>query len=344
MKVKIILSFVFAILMLTSCKIRAQMPKVLTEPARFKLAADYSREHRGISVLVMKGDKIVFEDYENSATADTPWLLFSGTKSFSGAMLCAAIQDRLISGFDEKVSDTITEWKSDRQKSQITIRQLLSLTSGVNAGQIGVVPSYKDAINSPTRFVPGRNFEYGPVPYQAFGELMTRKLKAKNETVMAYMKRRILDPLSIRVSDWRVQNGQPLLPQGASLTAREWVKFGLFMKNGGKWNGKQLIPKKLLDELIIGSKANPAYGITFWLNHPGKNPIGKEIGGASEIGGGGFADGLSDLFLAAGANNQRLYIIRSLDMVIVRQGRMDNWSDREFLGRLLAGKLGSNRS
>lgn len=327
-----------------ACAAKAQTTKPLTEQERFRLAADYSRDHRGLSVLVMKGDKIIFEDYENGQTADTPWVLFSGTKSFSGAMLAAAIEDKLVSGFDEKVSDTVKEWKADKQKSQITLRQLLSLTSGISAGQIGRVPSYSEAINSPMKFDPGTHFEYGPVPYQTFGELMTRKLKAKNENVMGYLKRRILNPIGIKVADWQMKDGQPLLPQGASLTAREWVKFGLFMKNGGKWDGKQIIKKKLLDELVIGSKANPAYGITFWLNHPGKNPMGREIGGgdSSEVSKGGFSDGVGDLFMAAGAANQRLYIIPSLDMVIVRQGRMAKFDDREFLGRLLFGRFGSD--
>ena len=105
-----------------------------------KLAAEYSKEHRGLSVLVMKGDKIVFEDYENGHKANEPWMLASGTKSFTGVMLAAAIEDKLVSGFDEKVSDTITEWKTDKRKSQITLRQLLSLTSGLDAGQIGRRP------------------------------------------------------------------------------------------------------------------------------------------------------------------------------------------------------------
>jgi hypothetical protein len=115
------------------------------------------------------------------------------------------------------------------------------------------------------------------------------------------------------------------------------------MKNGGKWNGKQLIRKDLLDELVKGSKVNPAYGVTWWLNHPGKNPIGREIGGEEAKGPKvGFYDGVSDLFMAAGAGNQRLYIIRSLDLVIVRQGRAGQWDDKDFLGRLLLGRFSSN--
>src|SRR5258708_17740761 len=105
----------------------------------------------------------------------------------------------------------------------------------------------------------GTFLQFGPGPFQIFGEVLTQKLKPKNETVMSYLKRRILDPIGLNVTYWRMDNGQPLLPQGASLTAREWAKFGLFLKNGGKWNGKQIVKKALLDELVIGSAANPAY-------------------------------------------------------------------------------------
>lgn len=321
----------FAIFCL-NCSARAQNKPATTEQERFKLGAEYSKEHRGLSVLVMRGDKVIFEEYQNGHTADTPHILASGTKSFSGVMLAAAIEDRLVKNFDEKVSDTITEWKADKQKAGITIRQLLSLTSGIDAGQIGVVPSYAESINSPVKYEAGTRFEYGPVPFQIFGEFMTRKLKPKKEVVMDYLKRRILNPIGLNVAFWRTDNGQPLLPQGASLTAREWVKFGIFLRDGGKWKGKQIVRKKLLQELVSGSKANPAYGITFWLNRDGQGPAGENTRRT------GLSEEVKDIYMAAGAANQRLYIIPSEGLVIVRQGRMDQWDDREFLKRLLLGK------
>lgn len=308
----------------------------LTDKQKYELAAEYSRSHNGVAVLVMKGDKIVFEDYTTDDAADMPWFLASGTKSFSGVVCAAAIEDKLIKNFDEKVSDTITEWKSDPRKSKITIRQLLSLTSGIDAGQIGIVPTYAEAITSRASYEPGTHFEYGPVPFQIFGELMTRKLKSQNETVMLYLKRRILDPIGLSVVFWRKKNDQILLPQGATLTAREWAKFGLLLKNNGKWNGKQIIDGKLLDELIVGSKVNPAYGLTFWLNAKGSGPSGNErmnVGG--EVLNGGKA---LDLFMAAGAGNQRLYVIKSHDLVVVRFGMFGGWDDREFISKLLTGK------
>jgi CubicO group peptidase (beta-lactamase class C family) len=339
MKKQLTLILILVLTATTACLTHAQTPSGLTEQQRYRLAADYSKEHLGLSVLVMKGDKIVFEDYQNGHKANLPWMLASGTKSFTGVMLAAAIEDKLVSGFDEKVADTITEWKTDKRKSLITLRQLLSLTSGIDAGQIGRVPAYSEAIRSAASYDPGTRFEYGPVPFQIFGEVMTRKLKAEGETLKQYLHRRIIDPIGLNVALWREENGQPLLPQGAFLTAREWAKFGLFLKNGGKWNGKQLIAKKLLDELTTGSKANPAYGISFWLNHEGKTATGISTRRAvmDEISANGIADGVKDLYMAAGAGNQRLYIIPSLDLVVVRQAAFGSWDDREFLSKLILG-------
>lgn len=303
----------------------------------FEAAAKYSRDHRGIAVVILKGDKIVFEDYAMQGSQDLPWMLASGTKSFSGVMCAAAIDDKMVSGFDEKVADTITEWKSDPRKSKITIRQLLSLTSGIDAGQIGRVPSYAEAIQSPARYEPGSKFEYGPVPFQIFGEVLTRKLKLRSETLDGYLKKRILEPLGMKVSLWRKNNDQPLLPQGAVISAAEWIKFGRFLKDRGKWNGKQLIPVKLLDELTVGSKANPAYGITFWLNENGIGPSGGERLSISGDIGKKLSDS-SKIYMAAGAGNQRLYIIPSKDMAVVRFGAFGDYDDREFIGKLLGAK------
>ena len=318
------------------CVVKAQNSTPLTEAERYKFAAQYSAENRGLAVLIMKGDRIVFEEYQNGHNADRAWFLASGTKSFSGVMLAAAIEDKLVKSFDEKVSETITEWKTDKQKTDITLRQLLSLTSGIDAGQIGRVPEYADAINFSVSYNAETRFEYGPVPFQIFGEVMRRKLAPKKESVMDYLKRRILEPIGLKVVFWRMPNGNPLLSQGANLTAREWIKFGQFLKNGGKWNGKQIVAKKLLDELVVGTKANPAYGITFWLNREGKSPTGMPTAMRVETVSG---EAVKDLYMAAGAGNQRLYIIPSKDLVVVRYGNFGKYDDREFLGRLIFGKL-----
>lgn len=316
---------------LSLCTIVVSAQGISATKLDYEGAAKYSREHNGVAVVVAKGDAIVFENYTGGR--DLPWILASGTKSFVGVMCAAAIDDKIVSGFDEKVSDTITEWRPDPRRSKITIRQLLSLTSGIDAGDLLSVPSYADSVSSTSNYDPGTHFEYGPVPFQVFGELMTRKLKARNETVSSYLKQRIIEPLGIKVSVWRTKDGQPLLPQGIAITAKEWIKFGLFLKDRGKWKGKQLIPARLLEELTVGSKVNPAYGLTFWLNADGIGPSGDKRRSLSGDIGRKLA-AASDVYMAAGAGNQRLYVIPSEDIVIARFGAFGEYDDREFLLRL----------
>lgn len=286
-------------------------------------------------MVVVKGDEIVFEDYSAVGSRDLPWPLASGTKSFAGVLCAAAVEDNLIRSFDEKVADTITEWKSDARKAKVTVRQLLSLTSGVDAGPIASSPRYAEAVERAAMFDAGTHFQYGPVPFQIFGELLSRKLKARNETVSAYLKRRILDPIGMDTAFWKETNGQPLLPHGAVLTAREWSKFGRLVRDRGRFGGKQIVSAKLMDQLTVGTKANPAYGMTFWLNEKGKGPGGYDKESiAGDIGTKKIADSL-DVFMAAGAGNQRLYVIRSLDLVVVRFGAFGDYEDSEFIARLV---------
>ena len=93
-------------------------------------AAKYSESKRGVSMLVIQNGRTIFEHYANGGSARGKWPIFSGTKSFWGIAALAAARDGLFK-LDDPVSDTITEWKSDPRKSQITIRELLNQTDGI---------------------------------------------------------------------------------------------------------------------------------------------------------------------------------------------------------------------
>src|SRR5216117_592850 len=93
-------------------------------------AAKYSESKRGVSMLVMQNGRTIFEHYAKGGSARGRWPIFSGTKNFWGIAALAAVRDGLFK-LDDPVSDTITEWKSDSRKSQITIRELLNQTDGI---------------------------------------------------------------------------------------------------------------------------------------------------------------------------------------------------------------------
>ena len=128
---------------------------------------------------------------------------------------------------------------------------------------------------------------------------------------------------------------------GAFITAKDWAKFGEFVRLGGKWNDKDIVDAKSLAECFEGTTLNPAYGLTWWLKkevsaeHRKKIPLlSREWGDVAN------ADWLpGDLVAACGAGKQRLYVIPSLKLVVVRQGTLSQgFSDTEFLSLLLRGK------
>ena len=158
----------------------------------FEQAADYSAAHGGVSFLVMADGDIVYETYANGGGVDQAFPIASGTKSFAGLLATAAVADGLLT-LDAPVADTITEWQGDPLKAQITARQLLTLTSGLEQRR-GRRVGYTEALKTPAVYPPGELFQYGSTPFQVFGELMRRKLAPRQETVLGYLQRRVLGP------------------------------------------------------------------------------------------------------------------------------------------------------
>ena len=304
----------------------------------FPAAAAYSAERRGVSLLVMQRGQIVFEDYPNGGGAARGWELASGTKSFTSVMAAAAVQDRLLD-WDELAADTLREWRGDERRA-ITIRHILSLTSGIGGGPIARPPSFADAIAQRAEAAPGARFAYGPTPFQIFGEIMRRKT---NGDPLDYLHRRILDPLGISPTHWRRgSDGMPHMPSGAGLSARDWARFGWFVLRDGEGR----VDANALAQCFVGSRANPGYGLSWWLLRDGLVPPGRRAGGISIDT--SMAESVGGIVMAAGAGDQRLYLLPGLDLVIARQAtgilqalrqrrrERNGWSDADFLRTLLA--------
>jgi len=302
----------------------------------YAAAAAYSAERRGVSLLVMRRGEVLFEDYPNGGGAERGWELASGTKSFTGVMAAAAVQDRLLS-WDEPCAEALREWRGDERR-RITIRHLLSLTSGIEGGPIARPPAYADAIAQTAGAAPGERFAYGPTPFQIFGEIICRKT---NGDPLDYLTRRILAPLDITPTHWRRgSDGMPHMPSGAALTARDWARFGWFVLQGGEGR----VDREALAQCFIGSRANPGYGLSWWLIRNGLVAPGRNAGIEVDT---ALSDRYGGISMAAGAGNQRLYLVPALDLIVVRQAtgimqalmrrnRGPEWSDADFLRALLS--------
>jgi CubicO group peptidase (beta-lactamase class C family) len=364
---------------LASLSARAQgsvkPPADEADRARWQAAADYSASHDGQAFLVMKDGVVVFEKYAKGWDGTKPHPLASGSKSFWGVLAAAAAQDGLIS-LDEKASDTIDEWKSDPRKTRITVRQLLSLSSGIVPGGATFLRALrrndaKEAIEQPTYAEPGEKFRYGPAAYFVFGEMLSRKLKAKDDrdpTPQGYLQRRVLEPIGIRIDRWgKDLSGHVNMPGGASMSAMEWAKFGEFIRLDGAvveaGKRKQIVDAGMLKECFKPSHANAHYGLTWWLPAGDPNAASAMVDDAEE--GDAVTRRLTrqmdrsgrkisehgpipEIRMAAGLGTQRLYVVPEMKLVVVRfaplmtkgdtgsNGKASIFDDGEMLRLLLA--------
>jgi len=225
------------------------------------------------ALVIRRGGRTVHEEYAAGFTAQTPHPLFSGTKSFWGIAAIEASREGILS-LDEPV------------RSEITVRMLLNLTAGYGFGGLGsAVPSYDRAWEIVPKDPPGKRFTYGGIALQIFGKYFAAKLGREPHD---YLRERVLEPASVQVAAWRtLKDGTHPLPTGAHLDAENWLRYGSYV----------LQHRERFGEAFTGSKANPRYGLGWWLASGAMPP---------------------DTFYASGSGGQALYVIPSHDLVAVR--------------------------
>jgi len=310
--------------------------------AHFANAAHYSATHGGLAVRVEQGGHLLFESYAPDFSASTPHKIYSGTKSFFAVAAIVAQQEGLLS-LNEKACNTLPEWRNDR-RSAITIEELLSHTSGLDPDLAYLYP-YRDQLDAALRVplidTPGARFHYGGVNYQAFGEILKRKLHARGESLQDFMEDKILDPLDIDVDKWVKDGaGNPLIHSGLLLSAEQWAKFGNFINRARNGLSTPILSGNSVAPLFCPCGCNPAYGLGFWLNRPPPAPLTQPIRVLQLAIDGDqlYPGGPRDLVAALGSGHQMLYMIPSQDLVIVLFSNGERFSDGDFLSRLLTGR------
>lgn len=280
-------------------------------------AAEYAYKYDLHALLIWQDGQTLLEEYGGGYDPHKPHALYSGTKSFWGVAAAAAVEDGLLD-FDEPVSETFPQWRTDSRKALVTIRQLLSLSAGVPFGGLGAgVPRFEDALAKPLTSDPGTVFTYGGIPLQIFGAVLWEKLAARMQTPHEYLKVRLFEPIGLETGSWRtLKDGTQTLPTGAFLTARNWAKFGMLACARGAWQGTQLVSRASFDECWKASRVNPRYGLGFWLDPlVGKGPF---------------------VAYASGSGKQALYVIPELQTVVVHFSQTKNYQHERFLQRLTA--------
>jgi CubicO group peptidase (beta-lactamase class C family) len=115
-----------------------------------------------------------------------------------------------------------------------------------------------------------------------------------------YAKEKLFDPIGMtKVDWWRDAEGHTLTYCCVDTPSRDFARFGLLYLNGGRWGGDQIVPEDYVEASVTGAPASPdQYGLQWWLG---------DVEGVPE-----------DLFSANGHDGQYIYVIPSLDLVVVR--------------------------
>lgn len=224
------------------------------------------------------------------------------------ALLAGIARDKGILDFDSPVSEYLGPgWSqaTNEQETAITVRHLLSMTSGLSEKLEFVFPAGEDwaYINKAYSLV-----------YDVIGAASDRE---PGELTREWLT----GPLGMRQSEWIIRSEffRQWNMNGFVTTAPDLARFGLMIAAGGQWDGRDIIERETLDEILSPSSPhNPSYGLLWWLN----NPEGwRWVRGLQEITPGKVIRvAPADLVAAMGTSERRCYVVPSLDLVVTRTG------------------------
>ncbi|EED32495.1 beta-lactamase [gamma proteobacterium NOR5-3] len=287
------------------------------------LAATYAD-----AALVLHRGQVVYEGYFGASSAHTPHISFSMTKSYYGTVAAMLLEEGLL---DETrlVSHYIPQLK-DSGFGDATVRQILDMTTAIDYSEDYTDPDAHvfDFARAGGIFPPG---DYaGPEGFYAYVATLSKKgdhgeafsYRSVNTEVLGWLIARVTGENAVDVIQQRIwarlgaeEDAYMLIDSlgtgwaagGLNATLRDHGRFGEMIRRGGQWNGQQIVPATVIDDIRRGGSpekfakagyktlAGASYRNQWWIHH---NPNGA--------------------FSARGVHGQTIYIDPTAEMVIVR--------------------------
>ncbi|MCK0158352.1 beta-lactamase family protein [Cellulophaga sp. F20128] len=270
--------------------------------------------------VVLYNGKIAIEHYMNEHSAQKIWYWASAGKTLTTAIAGIA-QDEGLLNLNTKVSDYLgTGWTSATldQENLITCKNLLSMTSGLDDSQgDGIAPE-----NLQYRADAGTRWAY----HNVYVKMQDVVALTSNQSWSAYFNSKLRDKIGM-TGNWTTINDLSVYWS----TTRSMARFGLLMAANGKWEDTQIIPKQFLTEATNTSQnINLAYGYLWWLNGKENYHLPQS---QMQFNGNLIPDAPKDMYAALGKNDQKIYIVPSKNLVIIRMGNAadgDNFALSNF--------------
>ena len=301
-------------------------------------AIEFSEKMGSHALLIYQNDEIILEKYFDDYNAETISDTQSMHKTVLAMMVGIAIDEGIIESVNEPASKHLIEWRDD-SRNQITIKHLLQQSSGLDYPEFSFHPLSEfnqlmlgeDVTKMTLRQIayrqPNEIFEYNGVNPQNLGLLLQRAYDKRYADLLSekiWQKVAQDDASVVLDSD---KNQMPRTYCCLNATARDWLRIGTIILNEGKFKDEQIVSKSWINEMKTPSITNPNYGYLTWLGtEHQENRIYNPKSTATGIHGEPFDD--KDIIYLDGFGGQRVYVIPSKKLVIVRTGAGQmEWDD-----------------
>lgn len=274
---------------------------------------DYLESKNTKGFMILKDGRIVMEKYFNGHNQNTKWTWFSAAKSLTATFVGVA-QDEGFIDINNKTSDYLgANWSSLEKEKQdlITVKNHLSMTTGLT-----------DYLGQPIKWIcktpncleytadAGTRWAYHQGAFMLLQDIISANTGMSFEE---YCKIKISDKIGME-GNWTTQFGLNVY----NSNTRSMARFGLLSLNKGTWDATTIVNETYFNSMINSSQElNKSYGFCWWLN--GKESF-LDIGKETPTSGSMTPNAPDDMFAALGSQDQKIYVVPSMSLVIVRSG------------------------
>jgi len=301
------------------------------------------------ALIVMRGGRTVAERYAPGYHENTRFISWSMAKTITGVLIGQLVADGRLR-LDESVP--IPAWQRPGDpRGEITLRQLLQMRSGLRHTEEGDPIYTSDEVRmlflegrddmaaiaeaQPLEAEPGQKWEYSSATTVILGDLAARSLTTSSDpaerrrAVGDYLRTRLFEPLGMKSIVPEYDRAGTLVAGSLMhATARDWARFGEFLRLGGAVKGAQLVPRGWIEFMTAANPRNPGYGAQVWRNRPQPGDSAVPFPGAP-----------ASAFSMNGHLGQYVLVAPAQEVTLVRLGKTQDWGHapvRAALGRIVA--------
>ena len=303
------------------------------------------------ALLVLRAGEPIYERYGTGFGPDSKLISWSMAKSVTAVLTGFLVADGQLS-LDAPAP--VAAWeRSGDPRGAITLRHLLHMSSGLEHVETGDPVWKGDTVEmlfgggaqdmagfaeaKPAAAKPGEIFNYSSATSVILADILTdaltpsRNPEARRAAMLDFIHGRLMEPLGITSLTPEFDAKGTMI--GGSImhaTARDYARFGEFLRNHGVVDGQRLLPQTWMNFMLAPSEGDPGYGGHIWLNR--RRPAGADPALWPDR-------GPNDLFACIGHQGQYIIVSPSQRVTIVRLGitRDDQFPDlRRHLADLTA--------